>query len=132
MPVTDPIADMLTRIRNALAAGHERVEIPHSKIKAKLLELMRREGFIWSVTVKEHSGFPVFDVKLRYYEDGDAVIHGIKRVSKPGIRIYSRCDDIPYGHGGSGVSFISTSKGILTDRDARRQSVGGEILCYIW
>lgn len=132
MPVTDPIADMITRIRNAVLVGHETTSIPFSKTKHSLLGLMKREGFISGFQIKETDKDRQITVNLRYYNDSESVIHGLKRVSKPGRRVYVRANELPRLYGGIGVAFISSSKGIITDYQARRLSVGGELLFYVW
>lgn len=132
MPVTDPIADMLTRIRNAQAVHHETVMINHSKQIATLLTLMHKEGFITSFKPTEQDRRRMLRIQLRYYDDDSAAIHGLKRVSKPGLRVYVGCKDIPRYYGSLGVAFISTSKGLMTGEEARKSGVGGELLFYIW
>ncbi len=133
MPVTDPISDMLTRIRNAVMSHHDSVLIPHSKMKRSLLRLMRDEGFISAVQTRRDGVQADFEVTLRYYEDTDeSVITGLKRVSKPGRRVYVGRSEIPRYFGGRGVAFMSTSKGVMTADQARRSGVGGELLFYVW
>ena len=133
MPVTDPIADMLTRIRNAVQVGHEAVEVPASRMKQSLLKLLSDEGFITSFrSVDEDSVSKKLEVQLRYYEDKTPVIQGLKRVSKPGLRIYVGKNEVPRYFGGIGVAFMSTSKGVMTGQQARRRGVGGELLFYVW
>lgn len=133
MPVTDPISDMLTRIRNAIMVGHAQVKIPHSKMKHHLLTLMQREGFISDFSAKAEGVGKEFTVELRYYADTEeSVITGLKRVSKPGRRIYVGKNEMPRYLGGRGVAFMSTPAGIMTSSDARRAGVGGELLFYIW
>ncbi len=133
MPVTDPIADMLTRIRNAVQVRHESLEVPTSRMKSSLLKLMVEEGFISSFTASEEESVEKkLDVQLRYYEDKTPVIQGLKRVSKPGLRVYVGKNEVPRYFGGLGVAFMSTSKGVMTGQQARRQGVGGELLFYIW
>jgi small subunit ribosomal protein S8 len=133
VPVTDPIADMLTRIRNAVQVRHESLELPTSRMKASLLKLMVEEGFISSFTASEEDAVEKkLDVQLRYYEDKTPVIQGLKRVSKPGLRVYVGKNEVPRYFGGLGVAFMSTSKGVMTGQQARRQGVGGELLFYIW
>ena len=133
MPVTDPISDMLTRIRNAVMSHHESVSIPHSNMKRALLRLMRDEGFISNVKTDRNGVKADFEVSLRYYEDTDeSVITGLKRVSKPGRRIYVGKNEIPRYFGGRGVAFLSTSRGVMTSDQARRSGVGGELLFYVW
>ena len=132
MPPTDPIADMLTRIRNALQANHVSVEMPASKIKSAIAQVMQDEGFIAGFERIEHKPQDVLKIDLRYYENRTSVISGLKRVSKPGLRTYVNHNEIPRYYGGLGVAFISTSKGIITGRDAWRQGIGGELLLYVW
>ncbi len=133
MPVTDPISDMLTRIRNAVQVSHEAVEVPASRMKSSLLKLLSDEGFITSFkSVDEDSVNKKFEVQLRYYEDKTPVIQGLKRVSKPGLRVYVGKNEVPRYFGGIGVAFMSTSKGVMTGQQARRQGVGGELLFYVW
>ncbi|MBN4059468.1 30S ribosomal protein S8 [Dehalococcoides mccartyi] len=133
MPVTDPIADMLTRIRNAVQVSHDAVEVPASRMKTSLLKLLSDEGFITSFkTVDEDSVSKKIEVQLRYYEDKTPVIQGLKRVSKPGLRVYVGKNEVPRYFGGIGVAFMSTSKGVMTGQQARRQGVGGELLFYVW
>jgi small subunit ribosomal protein S8 len=133
VPVTDPIADMLTRIRNAVQVRHESLEVPASRMKSSLLKLMADEGFISSfAAIDAESIEKKLDVQLRYYEDKTPVIQGLKRVSKPGLRVYVGKNEVPRYFGGLGVAFMSTSKGVMTGQQARRQGVGGELLFYIW
>ncbi len=133
MPVTDPIADLLTRIRNAVQVRHESLEVPTSRMKSSLLKLMVDEGFITSFTASEEESIEKkLAVQLRYYEDKTPVIQGLKRVSKPGLRVYVGKNEVPRYFGGLGVAFMSTSKGVMTGQQARRQGVGGELLFYIW
>lgn len=132
--VTDPIADMLTRIRNAAGANHEVTRIPASKVKAAIGEILRREGFIADVRI-EQPGTTNRDelvVALKYGKDRQAAFRGIRRVSRPGRRVYAAHDRIPRVLSGLGISIISTSRGVMTDKDARKQKVGGEILCEVW
>ena len=133
MPVTDPISDMLTRIRNAVQVRQEAVEVPASRMKSSLLKLLSDEGFITSFkSVDEDSVNKKLEVQLRYYEDKTPVIQGLKRVSKPGLRVYVGKNEVPRYFGGIGVAFMSTSKGVMTGQQARRQGVGGELLFYVW
>ena len=133
MPVTDPIADMLTRIRNAVQVRHEVVDVPASRMKHSLLKLLSDEGFITSFkSVDEDSISKKLEVQLRYYEDKTPVIQGLKRVSKPGLRVYVGKNEVPRYFGGIGVAFLSTSRGVMTGQQARRQGVGGELLFYVW
>ncbi|MBI3976100.1 MAG: 30S ribosomal protein S8 [Armatimonadetes bacterium] len=130
--ITDSIADMLTRIRNASAARHEHVEIPASRLKAEVARLLKEEGFITEVQRLDRGPQGVLRVTLRYGARREPILTGIRRVSRPGLRIYSRRTEIPRVRGGLGVAILSTSRGVMTDRQARRQGVGGEILAYIW
>lgn len=133
MPVTDPIADMLTRIRNAVQVRHESVEVPASRMKSSLLKLLSEEGFISNFTVRdEDSREKTLKVQLRYYEDKSPVIQGLKRVSTPGLRVYVSKNEMPRYFGGLGVAVISTNKGVMTGQQARQQGVGGELLFYVW
>ncbi|MSQ08371.1 MAG: 30S ribosomal protein S8 [Dehalococcoidia bacterium] len=132
MPVNDPIADMLTRIRNAVQVKHETVDIPASKVKAPLLKILKGEGFISGYEETTLDGRAAFKVTLKYYADRESAIHGLKRVSKPGLRVYIGKGEVPRYFGGIGVAFVSTPKGILTGSEARRQGTGGELLFYIW
>lgn len=130
MSMSDPIADMLTRIRNGQLAGHAKVSMPSSKMKASLAKLLADEGYISSFDVKEENGKSELTVDLKYYQ-GKPVIEILKRVSRPGLRVYKNKDELPKVIGGLGVAVVSTSKGIMSDRDARKQGVGGEIICYV-
>ena len=131
MYLTDPIADMLTRIRNANAVMHEKVDVPHSNLKDRLAEILKEEGYIANYKVVTDGNKKNIRVYLKY--DGkERVIKGIKRISKPGRRVYSSVEDMPRVLSGLGIAIVSTSKGIVTDRVARRENVGGEILAFIW
>ena len=130
--MTDPIADMLTRLRNASAAKHETVDMPYSKFKANIAEILKREGYIKDFTAKEAKVGQTLEVTLKYGPNGERSIQGIKRISKPGLRIYAGKDELPRVLGGLGIVVISTSKGVMTDRDARKEGVGGEVMAYIW
>ena len=130
--VTDTIADMLTRIRNANMANHETVSMPLSKLKLSLAELLKSEGFITSYSVKEEGKFKSLVIELKYDEKGRAVISNLQRVSKPGLRTYCKAKNLPKVFGGLGIAIVSTSKGLLTDRKARKENLGGEILCNVW
>jgi small subunit ribosomal protein S8 len=132
MTMTDPIADMLTRIRNAGMAGFDTVEIPLSKVKVNIAKVMRAEGFIKNYKILSHKGKQFIRVFMKYDAEGGPVISGLKRVSTPGCRVYTPQDRIPSVLNGYGVNILSTSKGVMTDRDARKNGVGGEILCSIW
>jgi small subunit ribosomal protein S8 len=130
--VNDPIGDMLTRIRNAGMARHTTVEIPASKMKTAIADILKREGFIRDYTVVEGQPFNTIAITLKYTSDRRPAITGLRRVSKPGLRIYSKRDDIPRVRGGLGLSILSTPKGVLAGHDAWREQVGGEVLCYVW
>ncbi len=130
--MTDPIADMLTRIRNAALARHERAEMPHSNLKEHLAGVLKGEGFIDDVRVSEGEGPKTLVLVLRYGRDRQSAIDGVRRVSAPGRRVYVRHDHIPRVRSGMGVSILSTSHGVMTDKEARRQRVGGELLCEVW
>jgi len=132
MSMTDPIADMLTRIRNALQASHASVEIPASRIKHRIAEILLSEGYIASLEVVEAKPRGVLRIGLKYMSSGEHVVTGLERVSRPGLRIYCGKRDIPKVQGGLGINILSTPKGILTGSDSRRAGVGGEILCNIW
>jgi small subunit ribosomal protein S8 len=134
MTMTDPIADMLTRIRNANIAMHDEVRMPSSKLKEALAGVLAAEGYIEGYDVEENVGKPgkTLRIRMKYSPDRARTISGIKRVSKPGLRVYSKANKIPRVLGGLGVAVISTSQGLLTDREARRRRVGGEVLCYVW
>ena len=134
MTMTDPIADMLTRIRNANSAMFDSVKMPNSKLKENLAKVLEREGFIAGYSVETVDGKPgtTLSIDLKYSEDRKKTIIGIKRVSKPGLLIYKKSDQMPKVLGGVGVAVVSTSAGLMTDREARKQKLGGEVLCYVW
>lgn len=132
MHITDPIADMLTRIRNANSAKHETVDIPASNMKKAIAPILLDEGYIASYKVIEDDKQGVIRVTLKYGENKSQVITGLRRVSKPGLRIYSNVEDMPKVMKGLGIAIVSTSKGIMTDREARKQNVGGEVLAFVW
>ncbi len=131
MSMTDPIADMLTRIRNAIMAGHSKVEIPSSQIKAEIAALLAHEGYIKDFKIVRDEKQGVIIIALKY-SDGAPVLRGIKRVSKPGLRIYAKANNIPSVLNGTGTAVLSTNKGILSDTEARDAHVGGEVLCHVW
>jgi small subunit ribosomal protein S8 len=131
MSVTDPISDFLLRIRNASKAKKLRVEIPASKMKQGLAEILKRESFIHDYSIVEDSKQNVIKIQLKY-RDGSSAITGMKRISKPGLRIYKDASQLPKVLNGLGTAVISTSKGLMTDKEARRNSAGGEVICYIW
>jgi small subunit ribosomal protein S8 len=130
--MTDPIADMLTRIRNGALARHDRVEMPHSKLKEHVATVMRAEGYLDDVRTSESEEPKMLTLVLRYGRDRESAIDGLRRVSTPGRRVYVRHDRINRVCSGMGISILSTSRGVMTDREARRQRVGGELLCEIW
>ena len=134
MTMTDPIADMLTRLRNANAAYHDRVSMPHSKLKAHIAEILQQEGYIagWSVTEVEGVVGKTLVLELKYGPNRERSIAGVRRVSKPGLRVYAKSDNLPRVLGGLGVAILSTSSGLLTDRQATKRGVGGEVLAYVW
>ncbi len=129
---TDPIADMLTRIRNGITARHELVLVPASKMKIALAKILQEEGYIERFEVTKDKPQPVIRVWLKYAEDKEPVLTGLKRVSKPGCRIYAKADKIPRVLSGMGIAILSTSRGVMIDQEARRLGVGGEVVCYIW
>lgn len=132
MVMTDPIADMLTRIRNANNAKHPNVTVPSSNIKKAIADIMLEEGYIKDVQYIEDTKQGILEITLKYGENDSKVISGLKRISKPGLRIYASRDEVPKVLNGLGVAVISTSRGVMTDKSARKQNVGGEVLCYIW
>ena len=132
--MTDPIADMLTRIRNANIAMHDDVRMPSSKLKEALAGVLAKEGYIEAYDVEDNTGKPgkVLHVRMKYSAERARTISGIRRVSKPGLRVYSGSTEVPRVQGGLGVAVLSTSQGLLTDREARKRKVGGEVLCFVW
>ncbi len=132
MQITDSIADMLTRIRNANSAKHDTVQIPASNIKKAIAQILVDEGYVKSFKLIEDGKQGVIEIALKYGPNKSQVITGLRRVSKPGLRIYSNCEDMPRVQNGLGTVILSTSKGIMTDKDARKANVGGEVLAYIW
>jgi len=130
--VTDPIADLLARIRNGSLAEHEKVDVPASKLKVRLAEILKEEGFIKNFRLIEDKRQGVLRIYLKYGPGQDRVISGLRRVSKPGRRLYVAADRIPTVLGGMGVAILSTPRGVLTDRESRKAKVGGEVLCYVW
>lgn len=129
---TDPIADMLTRIRNANIVSHEEVQMPSSKLKVELAKVLKDEGYIVDYIEKEVGKFKVLSITLKYDERNKPVISNLKRISKTGLRVYSKSKDLPQVFGGLGIAIISTSKGLMTDRKAKKENLGGEIICYVW
>lgn len=133
MTMSDPIADMLTRIRNANTAKHDTVDVPASKMKIAIAEILLNEGYITRYDIVEDGSFKTIHITLKYGADkNEKVISGLKRISKPGLRVYANSADIPKVLGGLGTAIISTNKGVVTDKEARKQKVGGEVLCFIW
>ena len=132
MQITDPIADMLTRIRNASSAKHDTVDVPASNIKKAIAEILLEEGYIKNFQLIDNSTQGIIRITLKYGANKKNVISGLKRVSKPGLRVYSKSEDMPKVLKGLGIALVSTSKGIMTDKKARQENVGGEVLAYIW
>lgn len=129
---SDPVADALTRLRNANAAGHEKVDIPSSRLKVEIARILKEEGFVKSYRVIDDPKQAILRVYLKYGPDNERVLRGITRTSRPGLRVYTRTRKIPRVLSGMGIAILSTSKGVMTDQEARRQAVGGEVLCYVW
>ncbi|WP_079525153.1 MULTISPECIES: 30S ribosomal protein S8 [Halobacillus] len=132
MTMTDPIADMLTRIRNANMVRHEKLELPASKVKKEIADILKREGFVRDYEFVEDSKQGVLRLFLKYGQNDERVITGVKRISKPGLRVYAKAEELPKVLNGLGVAVVSTSKGVLTDKEAREQAIGGEVLAYVW
>lgn len=133
MTMSDPIADMLTRVRNANTAKHDTVDIPASKMKVAIAEILFNEGYIAKYDVVEDGNFKTIHITLKYGADkNEKVISGLKRISKPGLRVYANSVDVPRVLGGLGTAIISTNKGVITDKEARKTKVGGEVLCFVW
>ncbi|QTH42148.1 30S ribosomal protein S8 [Cohnella sp. LGH] len=132
MVMSDPIADMLTRIRNANLVRHESVELPASTVKKQIAEILKREGFIRDAEYVEDNKQGLIRIFLKYGANNERVITGLKRISKPGLRVYTKSNEVPRVLGGLGIAIISTSKGIITDKEARQGKSGGEVLCYVW
>ena len=132
MQITDPVADMLTRIRNANTAKHESVDVPASTLKKAIAQILLDEGYIKSFEIVDDGTQGIIRIQLKYLAGKEKVISGLRRVSKPGLRVYARKDNIPKVLNGLGIAIISTSRGIMTDREARKQGVGGEVLAYVW
>jgi small subunit ribosomal protein S8 len=134
MTMTDPIADMLTRIRNGNVAMHDEVKMPSSKLKEALAAILKREGYIEDFSVADNTDRPgkTLTIRMKYAQDRTRTISGIKRVSKPGLRVYAKADSLPRVLGGLGVAVVSTSRGLMTDREARKSRMGGEVLCFVW
>ena len=132
MSVTDPVADLLTRIRNANAANHDAVEAPASKLNMEIVKILQSEGFIKGYEMVKDAKFPTVRIHLKYGPRKEKIITDLRRVSKPGLRVYAKRREVPRVLRGLGIAIISTSKGIMTDREARRLGIGGEVLCYVW
>jgi small subunit ribosomal protein S8 len=132
MSMSDPIADMLSRIRNANLVRHEKVEIPSSKIKKDIANILKKEGFIRDAEFIDDNNQGVIRIFLKYGPNNERVISGLKRISKPGLRVYSKSQELPRVLGGLGIAIISTSHGVMTDKEARKSQSGGEVLCYVW
>jgi small subunit ribosomal protein S8 len=132
MSMTDPIADMLTRIRNGIQSRHDRVELPTSKLKVEIARILKSEGFISNYKLIEDKIQPLLRIYLKYSQDGEPVIHGIERISRPGRRVYRNKQDIPRVLGGLGLAIVSTSKGVLSGTEAVKNGVGGEVICQVW
>lgn len=132
MTMTDPIADMLTRIRNANMVRHEKLELPASNIKKEIAEILKREGFVRDVEYVEDDKQGIIRIFLKYGQNNERVITGLKRISKPGLRVYAKTEELPKVLNGLGIALVSTSNGLLTDKEARAQKVGGEVLAYVW
>jgi small subunit ribosomal protein S8 len=132
MTMTDPVADMLTRLRNANSAHHESVSMPHSKLKRNIAEILKSEGYIADWSVADARVGQTLTLSLKFGPNRERSIAGIKRVSKPGLRVYARSTELPTVHGGLGIAILSTSSGLLTDRQAEKKGVGGEVLAYVW
>lgn len=132
MVMTDPIADLLTRIRNANVVRHEKLEVPASKMKKEIADILKREGFINDVEHIEDNKQGILRIFLKYGANNERVITGIKRISKPGLRVYSKTGDVPRVLNGLGIAIVSTSEGVITDKEARAKHIGGEVLAYVW
>lgn len=132
MPVTDPVADMLTRIRNALVARHEVIDMPASKMKKSIAQILLAEGFIKGYEIISDGALNTLKITLKYGPNNEKVISGLKRISKPGLRVYAKQDQVPKVLGGLGIAIISTSKGVMTDKEARQNAIGGEVIAYVW
>ena len=132
MTMTDPVADMLTRIRNANTAGHQTVEIPSSKMKRSIAVILKEEGYITDYEFIEDGKQGIIKIAMKYAPGKTRVISQLRRISKPGLKVYVKADDVPRVLGGLGIAIISTSKGVISDKDARSKGVGGEVVCYVW
>ena len=132
MTMTDPIADMLTRIRNANMVRHEKLEFPASKVKKEIAEILKREGFVRDVEYVEDNKQGIIRIFLKYGSNNERVITGLKRISKPGLRVYAKADEVPRVLNGLGIAIVSTSQGVFSDKEARAKQTGGEVLAYVW
>ena len=132
MTMTDPVADMLTRIRNANTVGHEKVDIPASNVKKAIAQILLDEGFVKGYDVIEDGKQGIIRLQMKYGRNKERVISGLKKISKPGLKVYAQKHEVPKVLGGLGIAIVSTSKGVVTDKDARNLGVGGEVICYIW
>ena len=132
MTMTDPIADMLTRIRNANIVGHTVVDVPASKMKKSIAGILKDEGYIDDYDLEDDDKQGVIHIKMKYGTGKERVITGIKKISKPGLKVYAKAEDVPRVLGGLGIAIISTSKGVISDKEARKQRIGGEVICYVW
>lgn len=132
MTMTDPVADMLTRIRNANTVGHATVDVPASKMKKSIADILVKEGYIKGYDIIEEGSQGIIRVQMKYGTGKERVISGIKKISKPGLKVYAKKDEVPKVLGGLGIAIISTSSGIISDKEARKQGVGGEVICYVW
>lgn len=130
--MTDPIADMLTRVRNANTVRHEKLDIPASKVKTEIADILKREGYVRNYEVIEDNKQNIIRIFMKYGNNDEQVIRGLKRISKPGLRVYAKAEEVPRVLNGLGTAIISTSKGVLSDKEARAQVIGGEVLAYIW
>lgn len=132
MAMTDPIADMLTRIRNALVVKQEYVDVPASNMKRDIANILLQEGYIKNVKEIQENNKSILRLTLKYGPDNERVISGLKRISKPGLRVYAKSEEVPKVLGGLGIAIISTSKGVISDKQARKEGIGGEVICYVW
>ncbi len=132
MTMTDPVADMLTRVRNANTVQHDQVDVPASKVKLALADILKNEGFIRDYEYRKDNKQGLIRLYLKYSPEKERVITGLKRISKPGLRVYVKNDELPKVLGGLGIAIISTSRGLMSDKDARKSGIGGEVLCYVW
>jgi small subunit ribosomal protein S8 len=130
--MTDPVADMLTRIRNANSVGHEEVSVPASRMKKSIAGILKDEGYINDFGLAEDDKQGIINITMKYGAEKEKVISGIKKISKPGLRVYAKAEEVPRVLGGLGIAIISTSKGVISDKEARRLGVGGEVICYVW